>query len=59
MEVLWKDNHISLFKADWLDERRFEDDARHKRLAWLGTDMEFWGSEMQNKIPEQNFHEVC
>ncbi|CAD5125558.1 DgyrCDS13761 [Dimorphilus gyrociliatus] len=58
LEIVWKNNHVSLYKAEWLDKRRFEEDARKKRLTWLGTDMELWGSEMKNKVPVQQFQKI-
>lgn len=58
LKILWIDNHVSIFKACWLFDRRFEKDAWEKRLTWLGIDMKLWGSEMQDKIPENDFHKV-
>ncbi|XP_066556883.1 gamma-butyrobetaine dioxygenase [Amia ocellicauda] len=57
VSVIWPDQHISEFDADWLKKRCFSPSARQKQQMELFlNDRHYWGSELQ--IPTASFEEV-
>ncbi len=56
--MIWQDGHESVFDSDWLAERNFTEASRSKREGWLKVKPRTWGSEMLEKLPTFDFHEV-
>ncbi|XP_062917836.1 gamma-butyrobetaine dioxygenase [Mobula hypostoma] len=57
ISVVWPDQHISEFDANWLKARCFHQSAREeKQKQHFFKDRLHWGSELQ--IPTANFEEV-
>ncbi|XP_065341216.1 gamma-butyrobetaine dioxygenase-like [Cloeon dipterum] len=54
--VDWLDAHSSRFSAEWLHERRFEEDARKKWLSTYKQKKHIWGSAQEENFPRKRFN---
>jgi len=58
IEVLWEDEHRSVFDHKWLLERSFSKDSRRNYRSFLNTTQKLWGREIMDAVPTADFKAI-
>ncbi|XP_045110420.1 gamma-butyrobetaine dioxygenase-like isoform X2 [Portunus trituberculatus] len=58
VEVVWQDDHHSLYGTEWLHYRGFSEETRQARGSRYRLERKFWGTESLDNFPEASFEEI-